>query len=366
MDKLKLGYVGCGFMAQKVHIPNILSIEECELVALAEVRPRLGKLVQDRYRIPALYAHHRELAKDRAVQAVAVSGHFSAQGDIAVDLLLAGKDVFMEKPMAVSVEQAGRILDAEKKSGKRLMVGYMKRYDAGNLQVKATIDRATKSGELGQLRFVRNHGFGGDWTAGLPGPMDSTDEPYPPCTAAFPGWLPKEHQNGYLGYLQQYTHNVNLMRWFLDESPVRVLSTHLDPAEGVRGIVVLEIGGVTCALESGYVQFEGWDEHTQLYFDNGWVRTDAPPLLLKNVPATVEIYNGKAAEGKTTTTTFPTTGRTWAYTEEMRHFVAAVASGSPIRSGARDAMEDVKALEAIYRMHVAGCGAQAQRQAASG
>ncbi len=366
MAKIKMGYVGCGFMAQKVHIPNIISIDECELVSLAEVRPRLGKLVQDRYRIPKLYAHHQEMAKDRDIQAVAVSGHFSAQGDIAVDLLLAGKDVFMEKPMAVSIEQGERILDAERRSGKRLMVAYMKRYDAGNLQVKATLERAAASKELGQLRFVRNHGFGGDWTAGLAGPMDTTDEPYPPCAAAFPAWLPTEHQNGYLGYLQQYTHNVNLMRWFLGEAPVTVRSTHLDPAEGVRGIVVLDIGGVTCALESGWVQYEGWDEHTQLYFDNGWVRTDAPPLLLKNVPASVEVYNGKAAEGKTTTTTFPAAGRTWAYTEEMRHFVSAVATGSAIRSGARDAIEDVKALEAIYRVHVASCGQRTKQQSAAG
>jgi predicted dehydrogenase len=364
--KLKMGYVGCGFMAQKVHIPNILSLDTCELVALAEIRPRLGKLVQERFRIPRLYTTHTELAKDKEIEAVAVSGHFSAQGDIAVDLLLAGKDVIMEKPMAVSIEQGQRILDAEQRSGKRLMVAYMKRYDAGNIQVKKLLERVTGSGEMGQLRFVRNHGFGGDWTAGLPGAMDQTDEPYPACASAFPSWMPERNRDGYLGYLQQYTHNINLMRWFLGTGAPRVLSTHLDAKDGWRGVVVLEFIGVTASLESGWIDYQGWDEHTQLFFDNGWVRTEAPPLLLKNVPASVEVYQGKGADGKTTTSTFPAGGRSWAYTEEMRHFVAAVLAGTPFTSPAADAMEDVRTLEAIYRMHVDAQGRTPLAAAAKG
>jgi len=43
MEKVQLGYIGCGFMGQKVHIPNFASIPECELVGLAEVRTELGE-----------------------------------------------------------------------------------------------------------------------------------------------------------------------------------------------------------------------------------------------------------------------------------------------------------------------------------
>ncbi len=363
VDQLRMGYVGCGFVAQKVHIPNLLSLEECTLLALAEVRPRLGRLVQDRFRIPRLYTSHLELAKDPQIEAVAVSGHYSGQGEIAIDLLRAGKDVIMEKPMAVSIAQAERMLAAERASGKRLMVAYMKRYDAGNIQVKRLLDGYTASGELGKLRFVRNHGFGGDWTAGLPGMLDQTDEPYPPSASAFPDWLPERLRDGYLNYLQQYTHNINLMRWFLKAGAPRVLSTHLEAEGGVRGVVVLDFQGVTATLESGHIDYQGWDEHTQLFFDHGWVRTDAPPLLLKNVPASVEVYNGRAAEGKTSTSTFPQHGRTWAYTEEMRHFVRSVRAGTPFTSPASDAMEDVRTLEGIYRSHVASQAAGMQAAA---
>ena len=106
MEKIRLGYIGCGFMAQKVHIPNFASIPDCELIGLAEVRAELGKTVQTRFGIPQLYSDHSELAQNADIEAVAVSADFALQGEIAKDLLLAGKHVFMEKPMAVSTEQA--------------------------------------------------------------------------------------------------------------------------------------------------------------------------------------------------------------------------------------------------------------------
>ena len=158
MGRLKVGYVGCGFMAQCVHIPNILLLDDCELVAVAEVREQLGHKVQRRFGIPGYVHDHLALAADDQIEAVAVSGHFAMQGEIAIDLLRAGKHVFMEKPMAVSVEQGERMLEAERASGKSLMIGYMKRYDAGNRAVKAEIDRMRESGEFGEITMVRNHG----------------------------------------------------------------------------------------------------------------------------------------------------------------------------------------------------------------
>ena len=352
MSKLKMGYVGCGFMAQKVHLPNIISLDDCELAAIAELRPKLGKLVQEQHRIPQLYSSHTELAKNKDIQAVGVSGHFYGQGEIAIDLLKAGKDVFMEKPMAISVEQAGRILDAEKKSGRRVMVAYMKRYDAGNVLVKKLVDQYRASGEMGGIRFVRNHGFCGDWAAGLDTPFIRTDEKYPDSQAKYPAWLPEGHVNGYLGYLQQYTHNVNLVRWFLDaKGDVKVRAVELEKDTGWSGPVVLDVAGVRTVIEAGSVPYHGWDEHTQIYFEGGWIKTDAPPLLLRNVPATVEVFHGNTPD-KTLTQTFPAGGREWSYKAEMRHFVECVKSGAPFRSPASDTIEDVRTFEAIYKRFV--------------
>ena len=160
---MRFGYVGCGFVAQRIHIPNFRSLPDCEFLAIAEVRAELGARVAARYGIPKVYRGHQELAADPEIEAVGVSAPYALQGRIAEDLLRAGKHVFMEKPMAVSLARAQSIVEAERVSGKRLMVGYMKRYDLGNLRLKQHMDAWRASGEMGRLLLARNHGFGGNW-----------------------------------------------------------------------------------------------------------------------------------------------------------------------------------------------------------
>src|SRR6202034_351865 len=105
-------------------------------MALAEVRPELGEEVAPRYGIPKVYRSHEEIAADPEIEAVGVSGPYSLQGKIAEDLLRAGKHVFMEKPMAVSLRRAESMLNVVRSDKARLMVGYMKRYDSGNVLLK--------------------------------------------------------------------------------------------------------------------------------------------------------------------------------------------------------------------------------------
>ena len=350
MRTIRLGYVGCGFMAQKVHLPNFTTIPGCEVIALAEVRQELGRRVQARFGIPRFYPDASTMFADPEIEAVAVSAAFSVQGDIAREALLAGKDVFMEKPMAISLAQADAILDASQRSGKRLMVGYMKRYDAGNELVKQQIDDFKRNGELGAITYARNHGFCGDWIAGLDTPMETTSEPMPAVPAIGPAWLPPEFLKPYIGYLQQYTHNLNLLRWFLDAGDdVRLRAVDLDD-DGYTGIVVLDMAGTRAVLETGSLSHYRWDEHTQVYFRHGWVKTWAPPLLLKQVPAEVEIY--RAGEEQTFSRPIPQPAWSWSYRREAEHFVHCLQTGEPFRSSAEDTRTDVRLFEEIFQAHL--------------
>jgi predicted dehydrogenase len=350
MHKIRFGYVGAGFMAQSVHIPNFHSIPGCELLALAERRPELGQKVQARFGIPRLYGDHYALLADAEIEAIGVSADYMIQGQIARDALLAGKHVFMEKPMAISLEQADAILDAARQSGKRLMVGYMKRYDAGNELVKSKIDAFRASGEMGPVTLARNHGFCGNWIAGLDAQIETTDEAKPRVPAVGPAWLPAEYLDAYLGYLQQYTHNINLLRWFLDAGDdVTVRAVDLDE-DGFTGVVVFDAGGTRAVLESGQVSHYRWDEHTQIYFRDGWIKTWAPPLLLKQVPAEVEIYT--AGRTQTFSRVIPQPVWSWSYKREAEHFIHGLQSDEPFRSSGQDTRTDVRLFEEIWRIHL--------------
>jgi predicted dehydrogenase len=351
---VRFGYVGCGFMAQKVHLPNFSTLPGCELLALAEVRTGLRDRVAERYGIPRRYASHEEMARDPEIEAVGVSAGYALQGQMARDLLRAGKHVFMEKPMAVTVKDAEAILAASREGGGRLMVAYMKRYDTGNEAAKAAIDRFRENGELGALTFARNHGFCGDWIQNLDTPFERDPEPQPASPEVGPDWMPKQFISTYLGYLQQYTHNINLLRWFLGGDPTNCRVRAVDLRDGYGGIVSLEINGVQAVLESGSLSYWGWEEHTQLYFRDGWVKVDAPALLQKNQPAAVEIYRG----GKTQSYERPL-GQpvwSWSYRREAEHFIEQVRAGQPFRSSGEDTLADVMLFEAIYRAYLAGQG----------
>jgi predicted dehydrogenase len=360
MRKLRVGYVGCGHLAQLVHIPNLAASAAAELVAIAEVRPRLARMVADHWRIPTVHRDHRALGADPDIDAVMVSGSWSGQGDIAADLLLAGKDVLMEKPMATSVAQAERIVAAERGSGRRLMVAYMKRYDAGNVLLKRTVAEARANGSLGRLRYVRNQGILGDWMAGLDGRVMTTDEPHPPSPEHWPAWLPPERRASYVGYLQQYTHNINFLRWLLDApaGTVTPRATVLDPADGYSGLVALDDEGTTVCLESGGTRCHEWNEKTSLFFERGQIESRMFTLLLRNVPSTVEVYKAVDGEAASRTELFPADGRSWAYRAEVEHFLDCLVSGAAFRSPASDALEDARVIEAIYRQHVGALSAQ--------
>src|SRR5439155_21850356 len=219
--------------------------------------------------------------------------------------------------------------------------------------------------ELGRPIFARSHGYGGDWTAGidLPALETSSETPPPaPTEENLPSWLPADWSRSYVSYLQQYTHNLNLLRFFLDAGDrVRVRHADLDP-DGYTGMVTIEVAGIRATIETGSLRYYRWDEHTQVYFERGWVHTWAPPLLLRNAVADVEIYRSDLPEAggapaglgnlgvqHAITRALPEPRWSWAYKREAEHFLACVRTGAPFRSSGEDTRTDVRLFEEIYR-----------------
>jgi predicted dehydrogenase len=236
------------------------------------------------------------------------------------------------------------------------MVGYMKRYDAGNWYVKEAVGKYRRSGELGKVLYCRNHGFCGDWISGLDTPMDSTDEPYPEQPPPpIPKWMSAREYQKYIGYLQQYVHNINLMRWFLeasDRAAVRVVELDED---GYTGITIFDMAGIRAALESGGITYYRWDEHTQIYFEHGWIHTWAPPLLMRNMVAEVEIYRGSDGRHEFLRP-IPEDRWSWSYHKEAEHFIRSISEGSEFRSPGEDALLDLKLVEEVFKIHLKKAG----------
>lgn len=368
-DPVRLGYVGCGFMAQNVHLPNFAALDGCELVALAEVRPRLAARVAARYGIPRVYRDHLALAEDPEVEAVALSGPFDLQGDVAADLLRAGKHVFMEKPMAVSLAQAERTLAAASDGNAELTVAYTSgttpararpRDDRGVARERRDGGSDLRPEPLLRRELAhRSRPLGGrdDGRAGRPRarPEPGARDRRPPAAAGdpyrnLPDWLSEELGTFYVAVLQNWTHNVNLLRYLLDAGDaVRVRAVDLGE-QPFGGVVVLDVDGVRATIEIGRIAHHHWDEHTTVYFERGWVEAQAPPFFVKPSQSRIEIYEG----GERHTYRHPLPGPldAWPYRQEAAAFVASLRGGEPSRSGGQDTLADVRFFEDVFRRHL--------------
>ena len=169
MVDVKFGVVGNGLrgdLARMAHRPD----EGLEVVAVCDPRPeRLGMAGEwygDQVRG---YANYEQLLEDKDVDAVFVLTPDHLHEEHACAALEAGKAVYLEKPMAITVEGADRILATAVESGSVLYVGHNMRHTAYVMTMKQLIDK----GEIGEVKaiwcrhFVGNGGdfYFRDWHA---------------------------------------------------------------------------------------------------------------------------------------------------------------------------------------------------------
>ena len=91
-----------------------------------------------------------EVLRDYAIQAVAIATPAETHGIMVREALLAGKDVFVEKPLCLSVDQGRTLVDLARERGRILMVGHLLWYHPAILKLKELID----TGELGRIQYI--------------------------------------------------------------------------------------------------------------------------------------------------------------------------------------------------------------------
>ena len=239
MDKVRIGFVGVGNMGQCGHLRNYAVLPDCEVVAIAELRPKLRERVAARYSVPNTYSNHRDMLAQEKLDGIVAVQSFTHHGQLVPELLEAGIPLLTEKPLANSVEAGERILAALRSTTTWYMLGYHKRGDPATMYAKAEIDRLKKTGELGKLRYVRIIMPDGDWIAGGFNELIRTDEPKPeiPPDPA-PNDMDEETFEEYNELVAYYIHQINLLRYLLGE-PYTV--AHADPS-GVLMVVRSDSG----------------------------------------------------------------------------------------------------------------------------
>lgn len=346
-EKLRLGFVGAGYMAQTTHIPNFLAVPEVQPVVLAEARPKLARAAVEYSHIPRAVSSHQDIAAMDDVDAVVAIMGEAFHPRVAIDLLSAGKHVFIEKPLATSAAVGQQMVQAAEKAGKLLMVGYMKRYDEGVQRARQLLGNLFADKELGEPTLVRVHCFGGGWNCDLRAPL-TTDEAWAPLEAAAdPDWLPEAWRgawNPFHIFRNVYCHNVNLLRFLLrcHEADLTVQCSFYRPPTFV---VALSLGDLPISMDFGQLSAHSWDEYLTVYFRDGRVDVLTPPPLLRNVSARIVVYRGGARQ-EITELLGPWS---WGFYREAEAFVQCCLGKQECLSDGQDALEDMVLMERIVR-----------------
>ena len=156
MDKkLRIGIIGCGGIANGKHMPSLKQINEVEMVAFCDIVEERAVEAAKEYGTEdaKVYTDYKELLKDETIDIVHVCTPNRSHSFITVDALEAGKHVMCEKPMAKTYDEAKKMLEASKRTGKKLTIGYQNRQCAENLYVK----EAVSNDELGEIYFAKAH-----------------------------------------------------------------------------------------------------------------------------------------------------------------------------------------------------------------
>ncbi|HEY0828798.1 MAG TPA: Gfo/Idh/MocA family oxidoreductase [Bacilli bacterium] len=346
MNKLKIGFVGSGFMGQNAHMFNYGMLDDqCEIVALAEPRPLLAEKVARRYSIPRIYANHLELLKNEKLDAVVASQPYHRHSILIPDILKAGVPVFTEKPLTLSVEEGEKLVKLGEERNVLHMVGYHKRSDPAMEYAKALIEEWKLSGEFGKLNYVRVSMPPGDWIGGADRPL-YTDEPTGVSEwEASPVGMTEEQAKQYDSFVNYYIHQVNAIRFVLGE-PYKF--SFADPSGTL--MVGESESGRCVTLEMGtYVTSIEWHESILVTFEKGFIRIDLPAPLARQLAGKVTVMrdNGQSVP----TLTQPIMPNTGAMRQQAINFLAAVRGDKPAPCIAKEALEDLKiARDYIYFM----------------
>ena len=142
---LKIGIVGTGLIG-KTCVECIKNIEGFELACLCDLNEEVVSKMAAECGVP-YFLDYKEIPKKMKLDAIVLNLPHFLHCEASIFFLEAGVNVFIEKPMANTVEECDLMMEAEKRTGKKLCVGHIQRYYAANRKIREIIN----SGEIGKF-----------------------------------------------------------------------------------------------------------------------------------------------------------------------------------------------------------------------
>jgi predicted dehydrogenase len=354
-DRLRVGVVGCGVIAQVMHLNYLWELNDrFEIAALCDVSVATAQACADRYHVKQLFTDWHDLvAADLDLVMVLTSG---SHAPIAVAAARAGKHVFVEKPMCLSLEEGREMLAAARESNVRLMVGTMKRYDPAYERLLALMP-------LEDLRLVG--------VTTLESPMSPYIQAYPLTPLTPPPAevlarlkaeddrrlavaLPEGDAEARYCYrwmlLDNLVHEFNMLRGVLGE-PTRVHQARLG-----RLVCDISLGFGPVEVHLSWVDLPGLAHYKQelaFYALDRRLTLTLPSPYLRGMPSLLTVEGGERGTSHGTRTV-EVMSYEEAFKRELYELSEAITTGREPRTNAIDGLHDVALCHAVARSFITG------------
>lgn len=290
-----IGVIGCGEIAQLMHLPIIKELSGLHIAALCDLSRTVVEALGAQYGVAARHTDHKALLADPGVDAVVICTY--DHGGLVAETIAAGKHLIVEKPLAFTPEEA-RPLVAQLQDSKLVgLVGYMKLHDPGyrlGIEQIARIGRPKSirvhnlAGRFDRYQQLYTQVRGNDVDQALPATSRAAVEAR--IEAAL-GPDHAGHRDLYLTLLMLGSHNLSVLRGAFGVAKRVDYAAAIGPSHLLS---VLSIGdGVPVTVEIAFgAQYEWWDEWMSVHGEKEEVRIDFQNPYVRNTSARVRVKQG--------------------------------------------------------------------------
>jgi len=325
MKKLKLGVIGTGRIG-KVHIATLVqNVPQADVVAIADINFAGAKETAQMYGIASVFNNHMDVINHPEVEAVIICSSTDTHAPYIVDTAKAGKHIFCEKPIDLSLDVIKGALDAVEKAGVKLMVGFNRRFDPHFSKVRQMV----AEGKIGEPHVLK---------------ITSRDPAPPPAEyVAVSGGI----------FLDMTIHDFDMARFIMGSEVTEVYSKAtvlVDPAIGKAGDVDTAI--ITLTFENGALgvidnsrkAVYGYDQRVEAFGSKGMTYAD------NDFPDTHRLYTVEGVQGSLPLYFFLERYLD-SYTNEMKVFCDAVLNNKPLPVTGKDGLMSVVIGLAAKKSH---------------
>jgi predicted dehydrogenase len=333
---LRAGILGCGPIAQFAHFESAAKAKNAELYAICDVAADLVQRMGDTWQPAERYHDYDAMLADPELEAVIIATSDAFHVPASLKALEAGKHVLCEKPVAISVEEAEKLRDAVRASGKILQIGHMLRFDSGLEEGREFVQ-----GEMGELLAFKA------WYCDSTHRYAMTDavQPLPILSAGAkkPPENPKADLRRYF-MLAHGCHLADLARFYC--GPITEVQARLNEKFGAYSwfVDVAFENGCQGHLDLTVAVRMDWHEGLTVYGEHGSVTAKIfNPWYYKS--SEVEIFHEKDATYRR-----PLGADGHFYRRQLEGFADTILHGAPMRGAdIDDGVASVRAMAAIAR-----------------